>query len=483
MKFSSFLKRLRTHIGAHKVKAAGIVLTFLVLGGVAFAFWPQQPVEVVEVRAGEFVRQVSASGKVTPAQEVDMMFENTGRVTRVAVAVGEYVMRGTVLAVLDTAALRADLRAAEADVALRRIEIENQQDVVEKVTEQQDTLVQSAYRALLATDLVAVRRGGATSVTPPRITGAYSGEQEGHYRFAVEKVMPGFDRYEIKTYELEKVEPVRIDEDATTPLGTRGLYVSFPDPIDTYRDTSWEVRIPNTASASYSTKYNAYQEALRERDRRIAEAEAQLRASSSGLTAAGAALERSLAEVARIRSEIEDRSLRAPFDGTVTAVDVEVGGAVSISVPAVSLISDGALEIESFIPEINISGIAPGNTAAVTLDAYGDEEVFDATVLAVDPAETIRDGVSTYRVRLGFVEEDARVLSGMTANIVITTDRRENVRMIPQGAVTRKGAVASVTVLADGKKEKREVVVGQVSSLGEIEILGGLEVGESVVIE
>jgi len=62
-----------------------------------------------------------------------------------------------------------------------------------------------------------------------------------------------------------------------------------------------------------------------------------------------------------------------------------------------------------------------GEKALVTLDTFGSGVSFDAVVAAVDPAETVAGDVGAYGVKLQFVKDDARVKSGMTANISIAT--------------------------------------------------------------
>ncbi len=463
-------------------KVVGIVLVLFAASVAAFLVWNKPAEEdILIVTAKPFVQEVSVSGKVQALNEVDMTFEETGRVSRVYVEVGDEVSVGDPLIELASDGVQAQLASAQAEVTMRRVERANQGVSLEEITSEQDTKVQSAYFTLLSKDLAAIAESSTYTVTPPVITGLYEGGVEGTYRLSVRRATtPGF--YELYVFGLETTGAVRVSKTGPTPLGTKGLYVTFPDPVADYRDTRWNVEIPNQKSTSYLASYNAYQEALRERTRTIEEAQSQLERRSEGLTIADAMLASAQAEVRRLTAELNKRTLRAPFDGTVTLLDLSVGDTVSPSVPAVSLMSTNTLEVESFVPEINISYLEVGDPAVVTLDAYGELVPFAARVIAIDPAETTRDGVSTYRVRLQFVEEDARLRSGMTANIVITTDEREGVISVPQGAVTRTRGTASVRVKIGEETETRTVTTGAVSSLGEIEIIEGLEEGDRVVL-
>ncbi|OGG79939.1 hypothetical protein A3A39_00965, partial [Candidatus Kaiserbacteria bacterium RIFCSPLOWO2_01_FULL_54_13] len=196
------------------------------------------------------------------------------------------------------------------------------------------------------------------------------------------------------------------------------------------------------------------------------------------------------ADLANARAQLSKTIMRAPFAGIVTKMDLKVGSIASANVSEVSMISTGTFQIESFVPEINIALIEVEDEAAVTLDAYGGGTVFAARVVSIDPAETVRDGVSMYRTILQFDGQDERIRSGMTANVVITTDERENVLSIPRGVVVEREGKKYVRVSAKGgsasggkeETEEREVTTGAVSSLGSIEILSGLSEGDLVVL-
>jgi RND family efflux transporter MFP subunit len=459
----------------------GIVLVLVVLGFFIFGRNGGGEEELLTLTPGEFVQEVSVSGTIVATEDVDLAFAESGRVERIYVKVGDKVTRGQPLIALSTGTLHADLLSARADLAIKRAEAADKATNVDKVREQQDTLVQSAYREMLSDDLVAVSASSQTTATPPVITGLYTGK-EGTYKIRIVRENAGSDDLELRTFDLETSGPVEILDDEPTQLGTKGLYLSLPDAAYNYIDTVWNISIPNVKSSSYRTNYSAYQEALRTRDREINDAEAQVRRESSLLTVSQAEIARAEANVARIEAELAERTIRAPFSGTVTDIQAELGGTTGASDPALSLISDATLQIESFVPEINIPLLAVGDPAIITLDAYGADVPFAAKVIFIDPAETIRDGVSTYRAKLEFNERDERVRAGMTANIVITTEKKSDVLSVPQGVVIDRDGRKFVLVKQGDESVEREVTIGGVSSVGQVEITSGLSAGDVVVL-
>jgi len=434
------------------------------------------------VSRGDFIKEVSVSGKVVASENVDLSFSETGKVTNISAKVGDQVTVGQTLAQLNIGTLLSDLQAARANLAQRRAESQNTQVNLNEVRKEQDTLVANAYQKLLSNDLVAVPNSSANTAEIPVITGLYDGS-EGRYKVIVRRKAQSSQRdYEISTFDLENNRDVEILDDEATPLGTRGLYISFPDNLDEYNDTIWYVTIPNTKSATYLSVYQDYQEALRTRDREIANAGAELTESNSGLTVSQAEVQSAEAEVSRVLAQISERTITAPFSGIITSVDAKVGGIASANEPALSMISADNLQIESYVPEIHVQFVKLGDEARITLDAYGPEVAFLATVVSLDPAETIRDGVSTYRAKLEFTQKDDRVRSGMTANVVITSEKKENVITIPQGAVTTRNGEKFVFIKKDEKKVEQLVTTGSISSYGEIEIVTGLQDGDVVVV-
>lgn len=434
--------------------------------------------ELLTVVREDFVQEVSASGKVVAGQVVDLAFPEGGRVDQIYVSVGDEVVVGQPLAQLSMGTLLSDLRAAEANVALRRAQSRSALVNVENLQKEQDTLVDNAYRRMLTAGITAVLDSGRPGAVPPQVFGLYNGP-EGEYTIRIEQGTAN-NQYRLRVYGIETIPSKDIFVDEPVSLGTHGLYISFTEPMGQYVDSFWRIAIPNTKSTAYAAQYEAYREALQTRDRVLAQARAELD-STSGTAVLDAQIAQAEAEVARINAAIQERILRAPFSGVITAVDVKVGGTTSSAGSAVSLMAADTLQIESYIPEIHVSLIERGDRAVITLDAYGSEVPFEAEVISIDPAETVRDGVSTYRTILAFAENDDRIKAGMTANVLIVTEEKGEVLVVPQGVVEVRGNKRYVQVYADEKVTDREVTVGGISSRGSIEILSGLSEGEVVV--
>jgi len=199
-----------------------------------------------------------------------------------------------------------------------------------------------------------------------------------------------------------------------------------------------------------------------------------------------AKVEEAEANVKSYEAELQKTIIFSPINATVTKQDAKVGEIISSGVSVISLISESKLEIETKIAEVDIAKIKVGNPAKVTLDAYGNDVIFEAVISKTDPAETVVEGVSTYKTTLQFKDKDDRIRSGMTANIDIETASRENVIAIPERAVISKDGIKIVRIPDKENKDtgfkEVEVKTGVKGSDGKIEITTGLKEGDEVVV-
>lgn len=183
-----------------------------------------------------------------------------------------------------------------------------------------------------------------------------------------------------------------------------------------------------------------------------------------------------------IQTQINTMTLRSPIAGVVTKQDARVGVFTQAGVPVVSVISSGTYEVEVYIPEVDIAKVAVGDAVSITLDAYTDQDIFKATVVSIDPAETILEGVATYKVTVAFENgNDPRILPGMTANTTIRANEKKDVIAVPTRAIITDGDQKKVRVLKDGKMHEVAVTTGLKSSDGRTEIVSGISSGEEVI--
>lgn len=183
--------------------------------------------------------------------------------------------------------------------------------------------------------------------------------------------------------------------------------------------------------------------------------------------------------------------VRAPFAGTITAVNAYVGDDAGTAAVA-SIITPQQI-VELSLNEVDAAKVKVGNKATLTFDAIDDLSL-TGSVAQVDSVGAVSQGVVSYKVQISLDTQDVRVKPGMTVNASIQTDVHTDVLTVPSSAVKTTNGVSVVQVftppLADtggtaGVVSKTLPVPVQVttgiSDDTNIEILSGLTEGEQVV--
>jgi HlyD family secretion protein len=124
-----------------------------------------------------------------------------------------------------------------------------------------------------------------------------------------------------------------------------------------------------------------------------------------------------------------------------------------------------------------------GQRAKISLDAFQNGETFSATVFDIEPASTVIQDVVYYKVKLRFDSFDERFKVGMSADVDISTDEKNNTIIIPARALKTEDEKNYVEILKDENAvEKIFVKTGMTGDEGTVEIVSGLSGGENVVI-
>lgn len=170
----------------------------------------------------------------------------------------------------------------------------------------------------------------------------------------------------------------------------------------------------------------------------------------------------------------------APFSGVVMRVQAQVDANVQAYTPVVWIADLSALEIVAEIDELDVPAVAEGQEVLVRFDAFPGDSVAGELV-RLSPGPTDTRGVTTYEGRIRFVTS-LPVRPGMGATLTITTGQVEGALLVPRGAVRQIGRSSVVRVL-EGRRVREIVVVTGLSDGVEIEILSGLEEGDTVLLD
>ena len=153
---------------------------------------------------------------------------------------------------------------------------------------------------------------------------------------------------------------------------------------------------------------------------------------------AQAELKSSRANLDRLKTNLDYATIISPIDGVVISRDVDVGQTVaaSLSAPTIFTIAQDLtkMQVKASIDEADIGKIADGQEASFTVDAY-PEQTFKGTVRQIRLSPEIVQNVVSYSVILDVSNLNMLLKPGMTANVTILIDQRENVLEVPATAL------------------------------------------------
>ena len=203
------------------------------------------------------------------------------------------------------------------------------------------------------------------------------------------------------------------------------------------------------------------------------------------LRQAAADVARAKAALANDKVQLSYATITAPIDGVIGSVSTQEGETVAAGLSAptfVTIIDLGRLQMDTFVDEVDIGKIKPSQTATFTVDSFPARE-FAGKVVAIYPKAVIQENVVNYDVVVEITAPyDGLLRPEMTASVTISLEARRDVLAVPIKAVKRERGKNIVYIPANGQLQPREVKVGWRDSQW-VEILSGLEEGESVLLE
>jgi HlyD family secretion protein len=501
------------------------VLVLLAIGFGIISSRKPKAVKTSPVEHGSVVSEISGTGKVVPVANIDLAFERAGRITAIYTKVGAKVGKGDRLAELENADLRAQLAQAQANVRAQQARLEELQagtrpeQIRIKETElaksKQD--LENLYGGAkdLANDAFAKSddavRGKIADLflnaeTPnPKLSFQTTNSQAEIDVVALRsKVGAELNTWRAElgllSYGASQETLASALESARTRSGlVNDLLAKALDAVDgslTLSETTKTTYKTNINTAR--TSVNAVRTALTSQIQNIASqkstitrVEQELALQRAGSTkeqidAQKAQVDQAQANALYALSQLEKTILRAPFAGKVTKSEKSAGDIVSANESVVSLIGAGKYQIEVNIAESDIAKIKVGNLASVTFDAYGSDVIFNASVVQVDLSETVIDNVATYKTVLEFSQEDAKIISGLTANVNILNERKDNVLFVYSRNIISENGAKYIQRLKDEKTmetERLEIKTGLRGTDGKTEIISGIAEGDLVVTE
>jgi HlyD family secretion protein len=173
--------------------------------------------------------------------------------------------------------------------------------------------------------------------------------------------------------------------------------------------------------------------------------------------------------------------LDAPFDGTITDVQIKVGDQVGPNAVAFRVDDLSRLLVDVDISEVDINRLTVGQPVTLFFDAVLGKE-YQGIVQEVGFVGSNIQGAVNFKVTVELVDADADVKPGMTAGVNIVVDQLSDVLLVPNRAVRIRDGKRVVFVLEDGEVVPIEIKLGASSETVSEILDGDLKVGDAIVL-
>jgi HlyD family secretion protein len=408
--------------------------------------------QTVAVTRGNLTATVGATGSVRPNQSVLLVFQTSGTVEDVNVSVGSDVAAGEILAGLKYSSLPQNVILASADLVSSQKALDELQESRVRVSEAMQA-VQNAEQTIIEAERALVRF------------------EEEQYKDDLEEARENI---------IEARDRLRDAEEDFEP------YQDWAEDNQTRRD--------------YKERVDEAQREYDEEIRRLRSLELEKNSAEAALEIAQAQLEATTREyerwengpdpdevaslearIAAAEATIALSRLEAPFDGTVTQVNIKPGDQVAPGTAAIRIDDLSSLLVDVQISEVDINRVAVGQAVNLTFDAILGQE-YRGVVSDVSPVGQNTQGIIEFVVTVELVDPNGDVKPGMTAGVNVVVNQLENVVLVPNRAVRVQDGQRVVHVLRNGNLDQVPVNLGASSDTMSQVLEGNLQSGDNIVL-
>lgn len=435
----------------------------------------------------------TSTGSVTAGSETNLGFGQGGQLTAVNVKVGDEVKAGEVLATIDDVPARQALAAQEAQLRAQRATLQTIESSP-GIEGAEDGLDQAEDVLDAVRDQVSTQNSAGSAVV----------------RSAQQQVI--HDQQAASQAQSARDSACAMNSSSPSCMSARSAYQAALQ-----RQSASQAAL-SAAVQKQRIEQAAGEVSIETARQAVVTARSTVELSKSDrphlLNQQRAQVDMARAAVVQARHDLANTVLRAPADGTVTALNGAVGeyltpssgtgalapgstaalpgasGATSSGSPLQPsrpggnqfLVLSEVDRLQIVVPfnEADAANVRPDESVRVTFDAIPDLTA-TGTVTSVAPAGFAVAGVISYYVTVDIDSDDPRLRSGQTANVSVETDERVDVLTVPNAAVRSVNGRSAVTVI-DG--ENARTVPFEAGKVGaeRTEVVSGLREGQRVVI-
>jgi membrane fusion protein, multidrug efflux system len=208
--------------------------------------------------------------------------------------------------------------------------------------------------------------------------------------------------------------------------------------------------------------------------------------SANNLATAESTVSSTRAQLAALQTQVDaaevalgKATIRAPFDGTVSARTVEPNQSIAAGAQLISVVDLSRIEVEAAAPLGQATNLAPGQTVELTVESL-QNRLFSGTVDRINPVAI--EGTRSISLFATLDNPDGFLRGGMFVTGHVITASKDDAIAVPAAAIQEDDEGTYVLAVRNGEIVRQPVELGEVwGTNGTTEITGGLEAGDTVV--
>jgi HlyD family secretion protein len=481
------------------------------------------------------VESVKGLGRVAATDEATMYFKQSGRLKRVYVEVGQRVKSGDMLAELETGTLQTQVAQARinheiAELSLRRA-LEKANTVDPSLRSAQAGIARAEAARSNAAAALERAQAGATAAevqtADAGVSAARAGVEKAQADLAKLKAPKSPDELGAAKAALDKAQSVlaqaqaaydRVASRSDASASPQGVALQqatadFQAAQARYNVANQGPKAEDVASAEQAVQ--SAQAALTSAEARagqvragppsadISMARANLQAADANVATARAdyeakaiqvglstanwdvqiaqkQLELATSSLKTLDEQLANSQVKAPFEGLITQTNGREGDQINAYTPVVIMANPTSILVALELNQQDLGKVKIGMPATVAVDQFKGQK-FETKVIGL-PEQTSGPMPESLKrtVKVEF-KPPTPVDLGALANVVITTQKKDNVVTIPNQALRRFGGRKYVQVVVEnGRKREVDVETG-IQTDTEVEIVNGIKEGARVV--
>lgn len=442
------MKRVKSFLGTkRRLAVVGLAVALVALAGFWFYGDRANAAEYMTARVerGNLRNTVTATGTLQAVTTVQVGSQASGTISALYADFNSTVKKGQVVAQLDPSVMQAQVQQARANL------------------QQAEAQLQSARASVAQSHAgVAQSRAGITDARAKALAAGTTTQNQQAGVSAAEANVAVLKAQMDDAASFLRQEQTLLQSGVIAQREYETAQTSFKTAEARYNQAVAQLKMAQLSAQSASSAGQTQAAAA------VEQAQAQAQQSQGQVVGAQAGVQNAAAQVQQARAALQlaelnlsHTTITSPIDGVVVSRDVNVGQTVAASLSAPTLFTIAQdltqMQVIANIDQADIGLVEQAKSVSFTVDAFPSEEFKGAIQqMRLNPVNV--QNVVTYNVVIDVSNPEQKLKPGMTANLTVTIDERNDVLKVPNSALrfTPQTTDAAQTRSGNGQRRQRQ---------------------------